>query len=1047
MKVSIILTTSNHCEDYLKPCLESLIANSDMEQIEIIVVSNGSKDGTRWYLKNMPVTLVWFNSSIGYTKAVNEGMKKATGDYILLLNDDTVVTGSNWLEILEKPFLENPKTGITGPVKFTWDCGGLQRTALAFWCVMFRRSLVDEIGYLDEIFNPGMGEDGDFCIKAELIGYDLVQVPTDSARKFGTGIVDEYFPIYHKGNGTFASDENAKNEIIKVNNQILVDKYDNRLESIYACCLEHECDINTLFPILRKYASQCEHITEFGVRGVFSTYAFLASRPITMRSYDIETSANINEALEVAVENTIDFQFQEEDVLGANIEKTDLLFIDTLHVYNQLKQELALHADKVRKYILIHDTTTWGEKDEIEQAGEGVGLRIAINEFLDGHLEWRVKETIEESNGLTILERIPEYSIIIPTHNRLESLQKCLTSVLIHTDLTDKEIIVVPNGNEDTTLKYLDTMRKKVKILNIPGKVGQITPVNRGIELARGKFIVLLDDDCMLLEQPQDAWIEVLHQPHMNESVGISGVFAADYPGLGLAMHNGCVMFRKQVWVEVQGFDDAFGFGYLYDTDFSLRVTEAGYSIIAVGLGGGFPIYHPESPVTSVTKQDKVSLIRKNREILYRRHGMKPKYSVVIPSYGHLEDCLKPCLESIKQNTDLSNVEIIVVSNGSTKETADYVDNLGHPFKLVWFGDKIGFTKATNEGIKVAQGDYVVLLNNDTKILDMGGPVNSWLEMLVAPFLDDAEVGISGPLMLHDDYADHEVIIFFCCMIRQDMFEKVGMLDECFSPGGGEDIDFCVRLVQAGFKQAVVPHPDVRLDQCSDGEVTNVGSFPIYHMGEATFSKEEWPDYGNRIIKENGTKNMLRYNKHIKLNLGSGGVEIPGYLSVDLYDNRASILMDVFNLDTILPENSVEELMASHLFEHVNPYKSVELLQKWCKILKPGGKLIMELPNILELCQDFVNGTKAERYGILNCVYGSVNTKDSEDPSAITSPHLWGWYPEIMVDHLVWAGFTDIKILPEQIPHPHKNFRVEATKPMPIIVKEKNEVLDTASVL
>jgi len=254
-------------------------------------------------------------------------------------------------------------------------------------------------------------------------------------------------------------------------------------------------------------------------------------------------------------------------------------------------------------------------------------------------------------------------------------------------------------------------------------------------------------------------------------------------------------------------------------------------------------------------------------------------------------------------------------------------------------------------------------------------------------------------------------------------------------------------LVLAGYKQVNVPNADLKLTPYGNGSATNVGVFPIYHEGEATFSKEEWPEYGNKIIKDNGAVNMIRYNKNIKLNLGSGGVEVPGYLSVDKYDTRASILWDVFDLDKHLPENSVEEMLASHLFEHVNPYKSVELLQKWNKILKPGGKLIMELPNILELCQDFVNGSKAERYGILNCVYGSVNTKDTKDPTEITSPHLWGWYPETMCDHLMWAGFTDIKILPEQIPHPHKNFRVEATKPVPVVIEEKSEILNNTAIL
>ena len=1029
MKYSIVITTyGKHLHDYLKPCIDSLIKYTDLSDVEVIVVANGSEEATKQYVKSLGkgFRLVWFDQGIGYTSAANAGLRVCTGKYIVLLNDDVVLLSqpkSQWLDMLREPFDNDRLTGLTGPIKFTWDCGEIKRTAIAFWCTMIAKKLFCELGFLDEVFNPGMGEDGDFCIRAESVGYKLIQVPYDGSKEFGTGVDDQAFPIFHKGNGTFADMENIKNDTIKRNNEILVKKHFNSLEKIYNICKNHKCDINELFPVLRKYAIRCNHITEFGVRGVFSTYAFLSGRPITMRSYDVETSPNIDEAIDAAKESNIDFTFTEENVLKTEIEKTDLLFIDTLHTYAQLSKELRLHGNRIRKYIIIHDTETWGWRDEIDQGSDKHGMIAAIDEFLLENKHWRIKEKIKESNGLTILERTPKYSIIIPTHNRLDTLKECLDNLFKYTDITDKEIFLIPNGCTDGTLEYLDTIRKKIRILNIVGSVGQITPVKEGVKRAKGEFVVLLDDDCILLEQPKDHWIKLLADPFKDKKVGMTGVFAADYPYLGNAMHNGCAMFRKRMWERVNGFDETFGYGYLYDTDFSLRIRKEGYELVGVGKDGGFPIYHPDSPVTSETKQEKVSLIRKNREILYRRHSMKPKYSIVIPTYNHLEDCLKPCLDSIKQHTHLDNVEIIVVANGCKDYTAEYVDSLGYPFKLLWFDEGLGFTKATNEGIKIAQGEYIILLNNDTVLLEKGYDRNTWINMLEDPFERDEKMGITGPLMLHDDYANHDVMIFFCVMIKRELFDKLGLLDEIFSPGGGEDIDFCVKAVRAGYKQAQVPGGQLKMT------FTNEGKFPIYHKGEGTFSEEEWPEYGNKIIKDNGLVNMVRYNNHIKLNLGSGGVEVPGYVSVDKYDPRASLVMDVFDLNKHFPNDSVEEILASHLFEHVNPYESVDLLKRWNALLKPGGKLVMELPNIEELCKDFLVGSREERYGILNCIYGSVNTRDNKDKAEITSPHLWGWYPEMMREHLEWAGFTDIVFGPEQIPHPHKNFRVEALKP------------------
>jgi SAM-dependent methyltransferase len=175
--------------------------------------------------------------------------------------------------------------------------------------------------------------------------------------------------------------------------------------------------------------------------------------------------------------------------------------------------------------------------------------------------------------------------------------------------------------------------------------------------------------------------------------------------------------------------------------------------------------------------------------------------------------------------------------------------------------------------------------------------------------------------------------------------------------------------------------------------------------------------------------NCKKYNKNIKLNLGSGGISYSGYLSVDMYDKRAHVSMDITKLD--FEENSVSEILASHVFEHLNPYHGLNILSDWLAILKPGGKLIMEMPNIEELCKRFVNATTTgEKYGILNAVYGSVNTTGVGGPDNITSPHLFGWWPQALFDHLVNSGYTNIQFMDEKIPHPESNFRVEAQKPL-----------------
>lgn len=162
-------------------------------------------------------------------------------------------------------------------------------------------------------------------------------------------------------------------------------------------------DIKEHLPTLLKYAQECDHITEMGVRSVVSTWAFLLGCPKKMVSYDVEYHSNIEKALVAAKEAGIQFDYILKDVLKTQIEETDFLFLDTWHVYEQVKKELEIHSSKVKKYIGFHDTTSY------EWNGEGTGYKgiwPAIDEFLQNHPEWKIAERYFNNNGLTILKRI-----------------------------------------------------------------------------------------------------------------------------------------------------------------------------------------------------------------------------------------------------------------------------------------------------------------------------------------------------------------------------------------------------------------------------------------------------------------------------------------------------------------------------------------------------------------------------------------------------------------------------------------------------------------
>ena len=221
------------------------------------------------------------------------------------------------------------------------------------------------------------------------------------------------------------------------------------------------------------------------------------------------------------------------------------------------------------------------------------------------------------------------------------------------------------------------------------------------------------------------------------------------------------------------------------------------------------------------------------------------KYSIVIPTYKHLDDCLKPCLESIVKTTDLSNVEVIVVANGCGEDgTKEFVESLGESFKLVWEIEPIGYTKATNIGIIKSIGEYVILLNNDCRLLDWQYK-SQWINLLEAPFLNDEKMAITGTSKGYDPNFNFWHLIFFCVMIPKKIFDELGLLDEIFNPGAGEDTDFCARVKLAGYKFLQIP-----VDKDAYEYST---TFPIYHVGGTTMneiSDRTFMDNNNRGLGE-----------------------------------------------------------------------------------------------------------------------------------------------------------------------------------------------------
>jgi hypothetical protein len=185
-------------------------------------------------------------------------------------------------------------------------------------------------------------------------------------------------------------------------------------------------DIHEHLPTLYEYGKQCEKIVECGVYEVTSSYAFangLRGKPNnSLTMIDMYVSDKIPTFLDICEREGIAAQF----LVGSDISippiETDLLFLDTWHVYAMLKRELNHWHSSVKKYIIMHDTTVdeWygeavrGNADVERQSRETgfpaeeirKGLWPAIVEFLCSHSEWKLERRYSNNNGLTILSRV-----------------------------------------------------------------------------------------------------------------------------------------------------------------------------------------------------------------------------------------------------------------------------------------------------------------------------------------------------------------------------------------------------------------------------------------------------------------------------------------------------------------------------------------------------------------------------------------------------------------------------------------------------------------
>jgi len=211
------------------------------------------------------------------------------------------------------------------------------------------------------------------------------------------------------------------------------------MENKYISLCNQTSDINEHLPTLCEYTQKCESVFETGVRGVISSWAFIwglvnnNSSVKKMFMNDI-VKCNIEEISKSCDENKISLKYEWKNNLELDFEENesyDLTFIDTWHIYGQLKRELEKFSKITNKYIIMHDTTVDAIQGETLRMWNGnlssiqilsnqsgiptneimVGLWPAVNQFIESHPEWVIEKQFYNNNGLTIFKKVKDKSI------------------------------------------------------------------------------------------------------------------------------------------------------------------------------------------------------------------------------------------------------------------------------------------------------------------------------------------------------------------------------------------------------------------------------------------------------------------------------------------------------------------------------------------------------------------------------------------------------------------------------------------------------------
>lgn len=498
------------------------------------------------------------------------------------------------------------------------------------------------------------------------------------------------------------------------------------------------------------------------------------------------------------------------------------------------------------------------EADDDELESSQPAERILKLPSLSASKAFELLQPAFQQHARRVTTDAPLFSILTPAYNsKPEWLAEAALS-LLNQSFADWEWCIVDDGSDNReTRKLLESLSRvspRVRV-NFASNAGISAASNEALALARGEYVCFLDHDDLLHPVALEAMREKIGEGYdvvysdedkLDDATGalVEPFFKPDWSpeyfrGVMYVGHLLCV--RRELATTTR-FDSAFD--GVQDFEFILRLSETGVSV------GHIPriLYHWRKTPGSIAEKtdakpqigalqeravnahlERMNLAARAEQaqlphrlkLVPLRRETSARVSIIIPTRDAPE-VFERCLKSIFTKTSYPNFEVIVMDNETTDERALQLMT-EYPVHRIPYPGPFNFSRANNQGVSAATGDFLVFLNNDTEVI-----TEDWLQHLLY-YAEQPDVGAAGALLAYDDMtvqhagvalgmrgtADHTMRRFpldvdgyagslvcarevsavtgACLMIRKALFEAVGGFNEHFFTAY-QDVDLCLRL-------------------------------------------------------------------------------------------------------------------------------------------------------------------------------------------------------------------------------------------------------------